>query len=420
MRVIKLLCLTLLALAIASGAFFWLRDEPPSAEVQAWLQQAQARPAQSAAYLFLAGLDAPPRHSPAALGESRLRAYQGWLAEHGPAQGFTPAPQAQLALPAGAAFCTIEASACFASLRQRQQELPALLAEHAALLARYRHFLRLNDYRTLSSPGMAEPMPPLPYLMRGQQLLSLQALQQALSGNGPAALALLAEDQAGLRRQLARADHLVLKMGLVSMLNRNLEWQVRLYRQGWLPRPAPIAPLSQAERSLVAAMQREFLLGKVMLENLREDDIPALLEEASLLFEYKPQMTINASLGLYQAIGQGSEVTPAGFAQLLKLGSGPQVPYTGLRNRIGNILLSIANPDFVDFVGRVMDLDSKIKLASLSFQLAPGLVGTEQLAALADAGNPYEAAQRPFLDKQGRLCFEGPLPQKDFGRCVQL
>lgn len=420
MRVIKWLCGLCLVLGCAGGAYLWLRDEPPSADVQQWPQQARSKPAQSAAYVFLAGLDAPLRHSPAALGAARLQVYEQWLASHGPAQNFTPAAQARLPLPEGAEFCSIEAPACFSRLLQGQERLPQVLAEHAALLGRYRHFLALPDYHTLSSPGLAEPLPPLLYLARAQQVLSLQALQLALAGEGKAALALLAEDQAGIRRQLAKADQLALKMTLVSMLNRNLEWLVRLHRAGMLPRPALLAPLDPGERSLRFAMQREFLLGTVMLENLRAEDIPSLLEEASLWLDYKPQMTINASLVPYRQVIQLSRTSPAAFAALLKQKPQLPVPNTGLRNRVGNLLLDIASADLVEYVGRLQDLDSKLKLVNLSLQLPTGPVTAAQLAALRYRSNPYYAKQLPRLDKQGRMCFDGPLPQKDFGRCVQL
>ncbi|QKE65210.1 hypothetical protein HNE05_18230 [Aquipseudomonas campi] len=420
MRVIKGLVGLALVLGFAGGAFLWLRDEPSSAEVQQWLQQARSKPAQSAAYVFLAGLDAPLRHSPAALGAARLQAYEQWLASQGPAQGFQPAAQATLLLPAGDEFCSIEAPTCFTSLLQRQERLPQVLAEHAALLSRYRYFLHLQDYRTLSSPGLSEPLPPLLYLARAQQLLSLQALQLALAGEGKAALALLEEDQAGIRRQLGKADQLVMKMTLVAMLNRNLEWLVRLHRAGMVPRPTPVVRLRPAERSLGLAMQREFLLGAVMLENLREEDIPSLLEEASLWLDYKPQMTINASLMPYRQVIQLSRTEPAAFAALVHKKPQLPVPNTGLRNRVGNILLDIAGADFVEYVGRVQDLDSKIKLVNLSLQLPSGSVTAAQLVALPHRGNPYYAKQPPRLDKQGRMCFDGPLPQKDSGRCVQL
>lgn len=420
MRVIKWLCGLCLVLGFTGGAYSWLRDEPPTAEVQQWLKQARSKPTQSAAYVFLVGLDAPLRHSPAALGAARLQAYEQWLASHGPVPGFQPAAQASLTLPAGVEFCSIEAPSCFTSLQQRPERLPQVLAEHAALLSRYRYFLRLQDYRTLTSPGLAEPLPPLLYLARAQQLLSLQALQLGLAGEGAAALALLEEDQAGIRRQLGKADQLVMKMTLVAMLNRNLEWLVRLHRAGMVPPPARLPQLAPDERSLDLAMQREFLLGTVMLENLREEDISSLLEEASLWLDYKPQMTINASLAPHRQVIQLSLIAPDAFAAQVQKNPQQPVPNTGLRNRVGNILLDIAGADFIEYVARVQDLDSKIKLVNLIFQLPSGPVGAAQLAALPNPGNPYNAEQPPHLDGQGRMCFDGPLPQKDFGRCVQL
>jgi hypothetical protein len=181
-----------------------------------------------------------------------------------------------------------------------------------------------------------------------------------------------------------------------------------------------LAPLGPGERSLRFAMQREFLLGTVMLENLRAEDIPSLLEEASLWLDYKPQMTINASLVPYRQVIQLSRTSPAAFAALLKQKPQLPVPNTGLRNRVGNLLLDIASADLVEYVGRLQDLDSKLKLVILSLQLPTGPVTAAQLAALRYRSNPYYAKQLPRPDKQGRMCFDGPLPQKDFGRCVQL
>lgn len=425
MRLIRLLAWGLPLSAMAFGVFCWLRDEPPVPLVQEWLTQVQTHDGQpSAAYLFLAGLDAAPRTSPAALGASRLGAYQDWLATHGPtASDFRPAPGTLLPLPAGPAFCAIDSAQCFDRLLQRQAELPALLGTHAALLGRYRYFLQLRDYRTLSTPGLGEPLPPMQYLIRGQQLLTLQVLQLALAGNGPAALALLQEDQAGVRQHLARADQLVLKMTLVSLLNRNLEWLSRLYRRGLLAEPLALPPLQPAERSLRLPLQREFATGTALLQNLRQEDVAALLEEASMFFEYKPQMTINASLTLYSRAVQLSELAPAAFQQALLQQPARQVPYTGLRNRVGNVLLGIAGPSFVEQAGQIQDLDSKIRLVAFSLGLGQGVVDPPRLDHLtqtAGGGNPYVALQLPYVDGQQRLCFRGPLPQREGGRCVRL
>ncbi|MEK1905014.1 MAG: hypothetical protein AAAB13_04480 [Pseudomonas sp.] len=424
MRLIKPLVLLLVVALGALALYLWLRDEAPTPKVQAWLSQIPAGNATSAAYLFLAGLDAAPRTSPAAVGKSRLQAYQAWLAVQGPtATDFNPDKGPTLDLPEGAAFCSITAATCFDSLLARRSELPTLLAEHAALLGRYRYFLHLRDYRTLTAPGLAEPLPPVNYLMRAQQLLTLQVLQLAQAGEGQAALALLQEDQAGVRLQLAQADQLVLKMALVEMLNQNLEWLVRLHRAGLLPAATAPALLSEGERSLRLPLKREFATGSAVLRHLREEDVSTMLEETSLFFDYKPQMTINASQPLYQRAVALSLLTPAAFRRAVTQQPESQVPNTGLRNRIGNVLLEISGPTFIEQVGQVQDLDSKIKLVALSLRLGQETVSEARLAQLAQVGglgNPYQMGQRPYLDRQQRLCFQGPLPPREGGRCVRL
>lgn len=413
MRLSRLLIWCVPLSALAFGLFCWLRDEAPTPQVQSWLAKAQELVQPSRAYLFLLGLDAAPRTSPLALGESRLQAYQRGLA--------VPVTPAQLPLPQGPAYCLIESAGCFERLLQRREQLPAVLAEQTALLGRYRYFLSLSDFQSSAMPGPDEPRLPLQYLTRAQQVLSLQALQLALQGDGQAALALLLEDQAGIRRHLMLADQLELKLGLVTLLNRNLEWLVQLHRASLLPTDQlTLQPLSTNERSLRRSMRREFASHAVFLGRLREQDVPILLEEASLFFEYKPQSTINASFEHYRFATLLSEMSPAQFQQ--RMGQHPR-PYTGLRNRIGNSLLDLIGSDLIDDVGQVQDLDGKIRLVSLSMSLTPGVVDQTQLAQLAinqGVDNPYVALQPPYLDEQQRLCFQGPLPDRDGGRCVRL
>ncbi|MGL4315564.1 MAG: hypothetical protein ACRCTL_02995 [Pseudomonas sp.] len=421
MRLIRLLAWGLPLSAMALGVFFWLRDEPLKPQAQVWLSKVQERTVPSRAYLFLVGLDAAPRTSPLALGASRLQAYQSWLASPETAPPvFASSAEPRLSLPEGAAFCPIESARCFDSLLQGQAQLPVLLAEQAALLGRYRYFLSLQDYRSSAEAGPAEPRLPLQYLTRGQQLLSLHALQLALAGDGQGALALLQEDQLGIRQHLVRADQIGLKMNLALLLNRNLEWLVHLHRAGLLPARMTLQPLSPLERSLRQPLQHEFASNAAALRNLREQDIPILLEEASLFFEYKPQTTINARFEQYRFAILLSEMAPAQFQA--RLARRPE-SYTGLRNRIGNSLLDMTGNDFVEWAGQVQDLDGKIRLAALSLRLAPGLVdGAQvgQLALAAGADNPYVARQPPYLDEQQRLCFHGPLPANEGGRCVRL
>jgi len=410
---------------IAGGCYLWVQDEAPSADVQSWLQQLEATPDKSDAYLYLAGLDAPLEQQPAELGATRLKAYQNWYAEHGAVDSsFTPDKQAQLKLPDGPEFCLIEKPDCLTSLLARKPT--PLPDEQAALVERYRHYLTLSDYHTLTRPGIAEPFPPFQYLSRANQLLALKALQLAKAGDGAGALALLQNDVAQLRKQLTMADQLIQKIVLVKMLNNDLEWLVQLNRRGLIPAPAPLAPLSEAERSLRAAFLRDFGSGAAMFSGLGHKELAdyignEALGRLALLFVYKPRMTVNALLPHYKELSARSQLAPADFQQLVQTDGPLQEPPKSLRNYVGSVLLAIAVPDMNRYIGRIQDLDAKLKLVNLSSQLPPGVPTAEQLAALPEAGNPYNPQERPYWEaKEGRLCFNGPLPDKHNGRCVLL
>ncbi|MDP3816462.1 hypothetical protein [Pseudomonas sp.] len=421
----KVYAVAALLVVIGGGCYFWVRDEAPSADVQSWLQQLAATPDESAAYLYLAGLDATLEQQPAILGAERLKAYQAWYVQHGAGDtSFVPGKQAQLKLPEGADFCAIEAPDCLTALLARE---PAPLpGEQAALLERYRHYLTLGDYHTLTSPSIAEPLAPMQYFSRANQLLTLQALQLAKAGDGAAALALLQDDVTQLRRQLAMADQLVQKMILVAMLNRDLEWLAQLYRRGLVPAPAPLAPLSEAERSLHAALLREFGSGAALFAELGYKELGDFignetLGRLALLFVYKPQMTVNAVLPPFQQLSARSQLDPEDFQQAVQAAAPLQASPLSLRNYVGSVLLAIAVPDLNRYIGRLQDLDAKLKLVNLSSQLPPGVPTPEQLAALPESGNPYRPQEPPYWEaEQGRLCFSGPLEDRHSGRCVTL
>jgi hypothetical protein len=408
--------------ALVVGGYAWLRDEAPSPEVQSWLQQLDARPDQSAAYLFLNGLDAPVVQNPADLGAKRLEAYQRWVAEHGDGEHFVAARHATLDLPEGPEFCSVEQSDCFNELIARGPQ--PLSPEQATLLERYQQLLLLDDYHTLTFPSLYEPMLPLKYLIRGNQLQALEALRLAKSGDGAAALALLENDMARLRQQLVAADQLLLKMMFVHLLNHDLDWLARLYRHGLIPAPAKLASLSEAERSMQQAFLHEFGGGPALFHGLGQDEVSNMvgnqvLGRLALLLAYKPQMTINASIVPYQRAAVRSQLSPEAFRQTVLADTQTQPP-ASLRNKIGSVLLAVAVPDFNIYIGRMHDLDAKLKLLNLLPELPDGAAPNEaQLAALADAGNPYQPDQPPFWNVQtGQLCYTGPLPERKGSRCL--
>ena len=414
-----LLGAVILALALLVGGSAWLRDEPPGAQVQDWQQQVQAATGESRAYLFLNGIDAPFDEQPEALGKARLQHYERWYAGRGVTDSDYSGPTvASLSLPEGRLFCRIEALGCFDSLLAQADLGSRIAPDWFALQRRYWDFLNMDDYRTLTSVSVAEPVPRLTYVYAGQQVLNLLMLQMARDGQGDVAQGGLREELRLLRQQLARADNLVLKMLLGVLVNRNLEWQVRLYRQGLIPRPSVPKPFSVDERSLLKPMQREFYGIAQMYAQLPES--VSGREYLGLQLFFRPQMTINASLAPYARAVQLSQLELEAFAAAMQEPALGPASVGGIRNRAGNILLAVAGPDMRRYAGRLHDLEAKRRLLAVVVSLPPGPFDAEQLANMPDARNPYHPTQLAEPDGRGQLCFDGPHEAGFNGRCMPL
>lgn len=414
-----LLGAVILVLALLVGGSAWLRDEPPGAQVQDWQQQVQAATGESRAYLFLNGIDAPFDEQPEALGKARLQHYERWYAGRGVTDSDYSGPTvASLSLPEGRLFCRIEALGCFDSLLAQADLGSRIAPDWFALQRRYWDFLNMDDYRTLTSVSVAEPVPRLTYVYAGQQVLNLLMLQMARDGQGDVAQGGLREELRLLRQQLARADNLVLKMLLGVLVNRNLEWQVRLYRQGLIPRPSVPKPFSADERSLLKPMQREFYGIAQMYAQL--PDSVSGREYLGLQLFFRPQMTINASLAPYARAVQLSQLEPEAFAAAMQEPAPGPASVGGIRNRAGNILLAVAGPDMRRYAGRLHDLEAKRRLLAVVVSLPPGPFDAEQLANMPDARNPYHPTQLAEPDGRGQLCFDGPHEAGFNGRCMPL
>nr|WP_306811953.1 hypothetical protein [Pseudomonas oleovorans] len=409
----------ILVLALLVGGSAWLRDEPPGAQVQDWQQQVQAATGESRAYLFLNGIDAPFDEQPEALGKARLQHYERWYAGRGVTDSDYSGPTvASLSLPEGRLFCRIEALGCFDSLLAQADLGSRIAPDWFALQRRYWDFLNMDDYRTLTSVSVAEPVPRLTYVYAGQQVLNLLMLQMARDGQSDVAQGGLREELRLLRQQLARADNLVLKMLLGVLVNRNLEWQVRLYRQGLIPRPSDPKPFSADERSLLKPMQREFYGIAQMYAQL--PDSVSGREYLGLQLFFRPQMTINASLAPYARAVQLSQLEPEAFAAAMQEPAPGPASVGGIRNRAGNILLTVAGPDMRRYAGRLHDLEAKRRLLAVVVSLPPGPFDAEQLAKMPDARNPYHPTQLAEPDGRGQLCFDGPHEAGFNGRCMPL
>ena len=395
--------------ALGAGAWLWAQDEPLAPQAAAWLQPPSATP-DSFAYYQLLGLDAPAGKDPLVVGRQLLQAHRQWRAQHGLSEPMVNDESERIALP-GEALCALGEPDCLPRLRQDRAALAELLARNNELLQRYDKLLALSDYRTLAEPSMDEPLANFTSLLQANRLRAAQVLALAEDGRGAEALALLQLDAYLLRGWLARADNLILKMVLVRLLGNDLEAIAALYGAGLLPHPAALPALSEEERSLALAMQREFALVGAGLLSLVDN--PQTAEELGLLrgqlrWLYKPQMTVNDSLPDYLRVANNSRLDAQAFARMLAepVRSLPSF-WRRIRNPVGMILGQVAMPDFNRYLARLHDLDAKLALFNALGQRVP------------DVTSPYRPGQQASWNvKRQAYCFNGPLADEQGLRCL--
>ncbi|WP_263143733.1 hypothetical protein [Pseudomonas sp. RIT-PI-AD] len=407
-----------LLLVAALGLALCLRDEPLDDGARDALRADETKAPDDPAYLYLLGLDAA-EGEPQALGRRRLEDYRAALARHPDGADLGLPAYPALALPEG--LCDPLERACRARREQDPVDTPVPWERHAELLRRYHRAMAFASYRSSLAPGLAEPLPALRHLLNGNLLLNAQAWSLARTEGG-AALRLLEDDLAGLRRRLAQADQMVLKLVLLKMIQRDLDSLAWLYQRGALPPPSTQAPLSEAERSLRAPMRREFALVARGLLGLRADGMadPAagFGERLGWALFYKPRMTVNRVWPRYRQVADTAALDAPGFARALRADP-PAAPSSDWRNPVGAKLLRIGLPDWNAYLARFHDLDGKLRLFQ---RLREGPAGTSPDAQrFADLPGLYGPGDAPVWDAAARsLCYPGPYPDPRGLRCLDL
>ena len=399
---------------VVIGIHLWRLDEAPDPRAQAWIDAVEARrqPVDER-YLFLLGIDALSGISPVERGRARLEAY------HQGQPGIEKPGEALLLKDDDSRLCDSGEPACLKALLANPQRSLQLLDNNALILERYRQWRDGPAPRLAARPGIDDPQPPYGVLLQGNLLLGLESLALAAS-NPPAAQELLLDDIRALRRQLAGADTLVGKLVVARLLGEDLQRLALWYRHGLLPKAPQLAPLDEAEYSLLMPMQREYaFLAELLLNLPTEED--GLASAGYLL--YKPQRTSNLAWRPYAEVAELSRLPAQAVpGELEKPRPVPESPWQAPRNAMGQILLRAGGPDFRPYLARLHDLDARLRLVNLlgdmpadASQWTPGLPDSELQT------NPYWPDRPARWDAaSGRLCHDGPLPDERNLRCLIL
>lgn len=412
---IRVLVKLLFALAVLLVIAVLLQqiDAPLDPKASALLERAQ--PAESSeAYLYLMGIVAAKGEEPVSVGRTlhaSIKLAEAVYWKERQTFSFEDYPERKkLPLPDGDLFCQSWTQGCIEQLFSNPASLNELLSVHEDLQQRYQVFLQSSDYATLTSPHLAEPFPPFQYLGKANRLWVLKSIATAKS-SPDAGLTMLADNIRQLRQQMALQDLLVGKLVFVMLISENLDVASIVMHRKENTMTFTLPHLTQQERDFSRVMAREFAMAYDTMRSM--DRHPEFLKADSPLpgwlvrAIFKPNVSANALLPIYLQAIEDAQMTADAFAERIRRQPKPEVKEDWLRNFAGMRLNRIASPDFNIYVGRLHDLDAKIRL----FNQAGG----------SDASHSLEQQPEPYLSEDKRsLCVDGALPDERRLRCLRI
>ncbi|TQV82397.1 hypothetical protein FKG94_06530 [Exilibacterium tricleocarpae] len=379
----------------------------------------------SDAYLYLMGIFAAADEEPMAVGAriyaSVRQGEQAFLNREAEFSYEDYPADKKLPMPDGDLLCGAWEAGCLGRLFSAKDQYAEMLQTHATVLARYKTFLALEDYRTLSSPAVVSaPLPSYRYITVANRIAIMQAISTAERSGIDRAVGDLLSNTTGLRSHLRQADTLVGKSVFLLAVSENIDVLFVLMRRYGYQLDAELPLLSTAERSFELPMAIELAAIYGVYTNMdghpefwnAGDNFPGW---ATRIF-FKPNMSINALYPVYARIAKYSLLPPVAFASAVTEDGPVDIEQSRLRNWVGTVLNQLANSDYEKHVAKVFDVNTKIFLFN-------ELRSLDSLPAnLAFIVNPYyDSPNTAFYSENGRgVCLTGPLRDTRNLRCLRV
>lgn len=365
---------------------------------------------ESRAYLYLTGIFANENDNPEDVGRKILEE-QRKLDADASYKVVEYEVSKKIPLPEGGLFCQARNEECISTLFSSKIDMEKIFQENRVLILRSKNFFEFSEYKTLTKPSFNEIFPPYQYIASAEKIKLLEAISIYQHGNPKEAIESLQAQLQKLRKSLELQDNLIGKMVFLAMLADVIDVSsVILSNEGI--KVEHVHGLSPAEKSFHMVAAREFGTSYYTFKNL--DRHPEIFEiggkfpgwVARILF--KPNMTINAVTPIYRRFERLVQYSPSEFSAEIEQGNFSLTPTSKMRNYIGATLVAVA-PNFDEYVARFHDFEAKIALFN-HMHVEGGSAGIK---------NPYWPDREP-IESNGAICFDGPLKDNRFLRCLRL
>jgi len=367
----------------------------------------------SKSYLYLLGIYANENEYPEDVGRGVLEEYRRLEADNS-YEIVEYQESKRIPLPEGEIFCGAWEEGCLKILFSSEVDIESLFQEHEVLIYRSNKFFDFIEYTTLAKPAINEQFPPYQYIRAAERIKVLRAISTYKNGNAQEAINSLFTQFSKLRKSLELQDSLVGKLVFLMKLSEIIDVSSIIISKE--ESNIEIIPrLSLAEKNFNIVLAREFGVAYYTFKEL--DKNPEFFEMGGdfpgwiIRIVYKPNMTINAITPIYSRLERLAQLTPSNFSREIENRNATSISTSWFRNYIGAALITImSSPSLDEYLARFMDFDTKILLFNQVHHFK---------RKLTDVKNPYYENETPE-ELDGMACFNGPLEDKKFLRCLRL
>ena len=316
-------------------------------------------------------------------------------------------------LPEHDSFCSVNETDCITSLFI-QSDID--LNDPLMIEVKHRHetFLKLDGFTTMTQPHLYEPFANFVPLVKGNRLVSLNAIESAKKCCPEDAMKQLYAHIELLKKYTKETDNLIGQMIAYVLLNETIDVLSLLVEKYDLA-GRPIALLTSDELSLDRVMDRELAFGSSILQpNVFEDSYKPLPKWV-IKTVFKPNMTINTSATGHLSVKEISMLPQVNFIDAIENQDNNKFDVSDVRNILGFFLYKIGmNNNFSSYIARGFDLNSKITLFN---GLLAKPLNDDVLSGIA---NPYyqEEYDAYYDAETSRVCLGGPYEMMGFARCL--
>lgn len=409
----------LIAIPLAFVILINLRDEALLPEAAALMDSAPPKvPSGDNAFYYVVGFEVPLSEDPHKAGRAWLEALdaaQQKLLSGTEAQW----PTQPHGLPKIEAYCIPEKASCIRWLKETTEGRPAL-ADHAAVVERYRRVLAYPAYAEATDPRLYDyPLPRYLLFSNAQRFFLLDVAQRLERGEIDEALAALRDEIAFARRMLAGSRTMLHKMVAASELQRTAVFAsdaLATYRAQIGPRATMLAealrPLNAEERALTPALRSELVMAATALEPVRwrGEDIGLGVDTRLLRPFYQHRATVNMIYRVTRAWGDVDNAPASDLSAALIRAKEAEPEFSARRavyNPVGKVLFFKNLPNLTGAFERMHDTDALVRLVGLHADIVAQDVKPEDVPAFSKRSvNPHTGKPFDWDATARQLSFE--------------